>query len=66
MDVRPAAEGGHAMPEPAKAMAVCTAACLVLVVAYSVTLGPSDWLWISWAVLGLCTAGVALSEARHR
>jgi hypothetical protein len=48
------------MAEPAKAMAVCTMTCLVLVVGYSVALGPSAWLWCAWVVLGLCTAGVAL------
>ncbi|WP_225849672.1 hypothetical protein [Streptomyces sp. HPF1205] len=53
------------MPEPARAMGVCTVACLVLVVGYSVTLGASGLLWTSWVVLGLCAAGVALTGARR-
>jgi hypothetical protein len=48
------------MPEPAKAMAVCTLTCLVLVVGYSVVLGASGRLWFAWVVLALCTAGVTL------
>jgi hypothetical protein len=40
-------------------MAVCTVACLVAVVGYSVSLGSSGWLWFAWVVLGLCTAGAA-------
>lgn len=44
---------------PAKAMAVCTLACLTAVVGYSVALGSNGWLWFAWVVLLLCTAGVA-------
>ncbi|MFC4031775.1 hypothetical protein ACFO3J_09820 [Streptomyces polygonati] len=51
------------MPGPAKAMAVCTVACLVAVVGYSATLGSSALLWLGWVVLGLCTAGVAALKA---
>ncbi|MDX6355482.1 MAG: hypothetical protein QOF98_2385 [Streptomyces sp.] len=53
------------MPGPAgtsaatRAMALCTVICLVAVVAYSVALGSSGWLWFGWVVLGLCTADVA-------
>lgn len=48
------------MPGPGKSMAICTVTCLVMVVGYSVALGSSGWLWLAWAVLCLCTAGVAL------
>jgi hypothetical protein len=47
------------MPGAVKAMAVSTVACLVAVVAYTVSLGSSGLLWFGWVVLGLCTAGVA-------
>ncbi|MCZ4098743.1 MULTISPECIES: hypothetical protein [Streptomyces] len=46
------------MPTPAKAMAVCTAASLVAVSAYTVALGANGWLWFAWVLLGLCTAAV--------
>ncbi|HEY5833267.1 hypothetical protein [Streptomyces sp.] len=47
----------------AKAMAVCTVACLAAVVGYSVALGSNGWLWFAWVVLVLCTAGVAAIRA---
>ena len=46
------------MPISAKAMTVCTVACLVVVTAYTVALGANGWLWFSWVVLGLATVGV--------
>jgi hypothetical protein len=46
------------MQTPAKVMAVCTMACLVVVTAYTVALGANGWLWFAWVVLGLTTAGV--------
>lgn len=46
------------MPTPAKAMTVCTMACLVAVSAYTVALGANGWLWFAWVMLVLCTAGV--------
>jgi hypothetical protein len=46
------------MQKPAKVMAVVTCVCLVVVTAYTVTLGSSGWLWFAWVVLGLATAGV--------
>jgi hypothetical protein len=53
------------MPGPVKAMAMCTVACLVAVVAYTVALGSSGWLWFGWVVLGLCTAGAAAIREPH-
>lgn len=46
------------MQTSAKAMAVCTVACLVAVTAYTVALGANGWLWFAWVVLGATTAGV--------
>ncbi|MDX6314919.1 MAG: hypothetical protein QOF84_7126 [Streptomyces sp.] len=46
------------MQPAAKAMAVCTMACLVAVTAYTVALGANGWLWFAWVVLGVTTAGV--------
>jgi hypothetical protein len=46
------------MQPAAKAMAVCTMACLVAVTAYTVALGANGWLWFAWVVLGVSTAGV--------
>ncbi|MFE2432205.1 hypothetical protein ACFXJ5_36485 [Streptomyces sp. NPDC059373] len=46
------------MQPTAKAMAVCTMACLVAVSAYTVALGADGWLWFAWVVLGVATAGV--------
>jgi hypothetical protein len=53
------------MPGAVKAMAVSTVACLVAVVAYTVSLGSSGLLWFGWVVLGLCTAGVAAIRVPH-
>ncbi|THA23389.1 hypothetical protein E4198_00320 [Streptomyces sp. RKND-216] len=47
-----------AMPGAAKAMSVTTVAALIVVTAYTVGLGGSGWLWFSWVILGLATAGV--------
>ncbi|WP_164835969.1 hypothetical protein [Actinacidiphila soli] len=46
------------MQPAAKAMAVCTMACLVAITAYTVVLGANGWLWFAWVVLGVTTAGV--------
>lgn len=46
------------MPGSAKAMTVATVVALVMVTAYTVTLGGSAWLWFAWVVLGLATIGV--------
>lgn len=46
------------MPGSAKAMTVCTVTGLVVVTAYTVTLGSNGWLWFGWVVLGLLTLGV--------
>ncbi|MCQ4040600.1 hypothetical protein ACFOSC_21820 [Streptantibioticus rubrisoli] len=50
------------MPGSAKAMTVCTLVVLVLVTAYTVALGSNGWLWFGWVVLGLLTAGTALTR----
>ncbi|GAA4656668.1 hypothetical protein [Streptomyces youssoufiensis] len=46
------------MPGSAKAMAIFTVGGLVMVTAYTVTLGSNGWLWFGWVVLGLLTVGV--------
>ena len=50
------------MPGSAKAMTVATVAALVVVTAYTVTLGGSGWLWFAWVVLGLVTIGMASTQ----
>ncbi|WP_171904100.1 hypothetical protein [Streptomyces abyssalis] len=52
------------MPGSAKAMTVGTVSALVLVTAYTVTLGSSGWLWFAWVVLVLVTLG-AVSAQRN-
>lgn len=51
------------MPGSVKTMTVCTVASLIVVTAYTVTMGSSGWLWLSWAVLGLATVGAAVPGA---
>jgi hypothetical protein len=46
------------MPGSTKTMTVSTVVALVLVTAYTVTLGGSGWLWFAWVVLGLVTLGL--------
>ncbi|GLF95656.1 hypothetical protein [Streptomyces yaizuensis] len=41
-----------------KAMGVLTVATLVVVTAYSATIGSNGWLWFGWVVLGMVTIGV--------
>lgn len=54
------------MPGSAKALTVGTVAALVLVTAYSVTMGSSGWLWFAWVVLLLVTLGaLAFSTQRN-
>lgn len=50
------------MPRSAKALTVGTVAALVLVTAYTVTMGSSGWLWFGWVVLVLVTAGVLATK----
>ncbi|GHG49604.1 MULTISPECIES: hypothetical protein [Streptomyces] len=45
------------MPGSAKTMAALTVGALVLVTAYTVTIGGDGWLWFAWVVLGLTTIG---------
>ncbi|MEU7135669.1 hypothetical protein [Streptomyces sp. NPDC046261] len=45
------------MPGSARTMATLTVGALVLVTAYTVTLGSNGWLWFTWVVLGLATIG---------
>jgi hypothetical protein len=52
------------MPGSAKALTVGTVAALVIVTAYTVTMGSSGWLWFAWVVLGLVTVG-AVSARRN-
>ncbi|MCP3820144.1 hypothetical protein NLX86_19185 [Streptomyces sp. A3M-1-3] len=50
------------MPGSTKAMAALTLGGLVVVTAYTVALGSNGWLWFGWIVLGLLTAGMAVSR----
>ncbi|MFC4497104.1 hypothetical protein ACFPA8_23520 [Streptomyces ovatisporus] len=50
------------LPRSSKALTVGTVAALVLVTAYTVTLGGSGWLWFAWVVLGLVTVGVVTTQ----
>ncbi|SCK51650.1 hypothetical protein H181DRAFT_04687 [Streptomyces sp. WMMB 714] len=52
----------HTMPRSSKALTVSTVTALVLVTAYTVTLGGSGWLWFAWVVLGLVTVGVVTTQ----
>ncbi|MER0244810.1 hypothetical protein AAHZ94_23025 [Streptomyces sp. HSW2009] len=58
----PAAEEVAGMPGSAKVMAAFTVGGLVMVTAYSVTLGNNGWLWFGWVVLGLLTVGVVAAR----
>ncbi|MFJ6938585.1 hypothetical protein ACIQUQ_16620 [Streptomyces sp. NPDC101118] len=46
-----------------KAMAVLLVGALVVISAYSATIGSNGWLWFAWIVLALLTAGVAASRS---
>ncbi|MEV0122427.1 hypothetical protein AB0I16_12915 [Streptomyces sp. NPDC050703] len=50
------------MPGSTKTMGGFTIGGLVMVTAYSVTLGSNGWLWFGWVVLGLLTLGMVLSR----
>jgi hypothetical protein len=50
------------MPGYAKALTVGTVTALVLVTAYTVTMGSSGWLWFGWVVLVLVTVGVLTTQ----
>ncbi|WP_225839438.1 hypothetical protein [Streptomyces sp. NK08204] len=46
-----------------KAMGAMTVGGLVVVTAYTVTLGSNGWLWFGWAVLGLLTLAMILTQS---
>ncbi|GGP34727.1 hypothetical protein [Streptomyces abikoensis] len=50
------------MPGSARAMAALTVGGLVLVTAYSVTIGSDGWLWFVWVVLGVATIGAMVAR----
>ncbi|WP_171908815.1 hypothetical protein [Streptomyces nanshensis] len=50
------------MPGSAKALTVGTVAALVLVTAYTVTMGSSPLLWFVWVLLGLVTVGAVVAR----
>ncbi|MEU4210918.1 hypothetical protein AB0F13_13150 [Streptomyces sp. NPDC026206] len=50
------------MPGSAKTMAALTVGGLVLVTAYTVTIGSNGWLWFTWVVLGLATIGALVAR----
>ena len=47
-----------AVGSPVKAMTSATVVALVVVTAYTVSVGGNPWLWFSWVVLLLATVGV--------
>lgn len=51
------------MPGATKTMGVVTVTGLVLVTAYTATMGSNGWLWFGWVVLGLTTLGMAASRS---
>mgnify|MGYP001463703018 CR=1 FL=1 len=51
------------MPGTTKTMGVVTVAGLILVTAYTATMGSNGWLWFGWVVLGLITLGMAASRS---
>ncbi|MFW6693012.1 hypothetical protein [Streptomyces sp. MAR4 CNX-425] len=53
-------------PGSAKAMVVSTVAGLVIITAYTVSVGSSGWLWFGWVVLGLAALGVVLTGGSWR
>ncbi|WP_170837900.1 hypothetical protein [Streptomyces sp. TP-A0874] len=50
------------MAGAAKTMAGCTVVGLIFVTAYTVALGTSAWLWLTWSVLCLMTLGLAVTR----
>ncbi|MBT2400440.1 hypothetical protein [Streptomyces sp. ISL-100] len=52
------------MPGSAKSMGVLTVGTLIVISAYTATLGSNGWLWFGWVVLGLVTVGMAASRSR--
>lgn len=46
-----------------KAMGVLTVGGLVVVTAYTVTLGGNGWLWFGWVVLGLLTLAMVVTQS---
>ncbi|GGR11298.1 hypothetical protein ACH4U6_30580 [Streptomyces netropsis] len=50
------------MPGSTKTMAGLTVGGLVVVTAYSVTLGSNGWLWFTWVVLMLVTLGALVAR----
>lgn len=51
------------MSGPTKAMAVLTAAALVLTTTYTVALGSSGWLWFGLVVLVVVTIGMSAADS---
>ncbi|WP_405862724.1 hypothetical protein OG361_05160 [Streptomyces sp. NBC_00090] len=51
------------MSGPTKAMAVLTAAALVLTTTYTVALGSSGWLWFGLVILVVVTIGMAAADS---
>ncbi|MET9417972.1 hypothetical protein ABZY03_28030 [Streptomyces klenkii] len=50
------------MPGSAKTMAALTVGGLVVVTAYSVTIGSDGWLWFAWVMLSLLTIGTLVAR----
>ncbi|WP_179079769.1 hypothetical protein [Streptomyces rectiverticillatus] len=50
------------MPGSTKTMAGLTVGCLVVVTAYTVTIGSNGWLWFAWVMLTLLTIGTLVAR----
>lgn len=50
------------MPGSTKTMAGLTVGGLVVVTAYTVTIGSNGWLWFAWVMLMLLTIGTLASR----
>jgi hypothetical protein len=57
-----AREEGAEMPGSVKALTAVTVTALILVTAYTVTMGSSGWLWFAWVVLVMATAGAVTTR----
>ncbi|WP_055587117.1 hypothetical protein [Peterkaempfera griseoplana] len=48
----------------ARGLVLATAACLVLVSAYSAVFESDPWLWFAWTVLAIVTGAVVAMHSR--
>ncbi|MCH6158916.1 hypothetical protein [Streptomyces marispadix] len=50
------------MPGSVKTLTAVTVTALIVVTAYTVTMGSSGWLWFAWVVLVMATAGAVTTR----